>query len=304
MENKENKKSKSEFFSNVWNKASDVGKKAAEGIQKGVKDLSEEAKKNAYEKKLKKYNPLFPDEFKSDYFKLPNIIEIVDDAIRRDIDICEGAIGWTDTVNDVEVLHLYDEYVKESNINLVPFPKCDAVYCIDNFDKNRFVNSDSIFERITNEKLAELENIAYNLGAKSCSIEIVEASIHSKTAGSKANIKTLYGDANSNSGSFSGTQSRQSGKNVSYFDGHNEPQKPTLKWFAHDDNIKGLIEMRCSGNNSIKSKVLELNCSSSATMSQKVACAIDKILKVKASISMESKAIKEHSSKLIFEIEF
>ena len=32
MENKENKKSKSEFFSNVWNKASDVGKKAAEGI--------------------------------------------------------------------------------------------------------------------------------------------------------------------------------------------------------------------------------------------------------------------------------
>ena len=45
MDNKENKKSKSEFFSNVWNKASDVGKKAAEGISKGVKDLSEEAKK-------------------------------------------------------------------------------------------------------------------------------------------------------------------------------------------------------------------------------------------------------------------
>jgi hypothetical protein len=39
-------------------------------------------------------------------------------------------------------------------------------------------------------------------------------------------------------------------------------------------------------------------------MSQKTACAIDKILKIKASVSMESKAIKEHSSKLIFDIEF
>lgn len=304
MDNKENKKSKSEFFSNVWSKASDVSKKAAEGISKGVKDISEETKKNAYEKKLKKYNPLFPDKFKSESFKLPNIIEIVDDAIRRDIDICDGAIGWTDMVNDVEVLHLYDEYVKESNIDLVPFPKCDAVYCVDNFDKNRFINSDSIFERITNEKLAELENIAYTLGAKSCSIEIVEASIQNKTSGAKASIKTPYGNAELSNSSLSGTQSRQSGKNVSYFDGHNEPQKPTLKWFAYDDNINGLIEMRCSNNNSIKSKVLELNCSSSATMSQKVACAIDKILKVKASISMESKAIKEHSSKLIFEVNF
>lgn len=304
MDNKENQKNKSEFFSNVWNKASDIGKKAVEEISKGAKNISEETKKNAYEHKMKKYNPLFPEEFHSDSFRIPNIIEIVDDAVRRNIDICEGAIGWTDKVNDVEIFHIYDEFVNESNINFIPFPKCDAIYCIDNFDKTRFINSDSIFERITNEKLAELENIAYSLGAKSCSIEIAEASAQNKTSVLKAGLKTQYGNVSADVSSFSGKQNRQSGKNVTYFDGNNVPKKPALKWFAHDDNIIGLIEMRCSKNNSIKSKVLELNCSSSATMSQKVACAIDKILKVKASVSMESKAIKEHSSKLIFEIEF
>ena len=300
MDNNESKKSNSEFFSNVWNKTTVLSKKTADGISKGAKNLSEEAKKNAYEWKMKKYNPLFPEKFKSDDFKMPHVIEIVEASTRRDIDVCEGAIGWTDKVNDIEILHLYSEYVEESGLNLLPFSKCDSVYCIDNFDKSRFINSDTIFERITNEKLTELENIAYCLGAKSCSIEIVENTVQNTGMGVRA--KTSIGGAEHQA--FAGKQNSQSGKNVSYFDGHNNPQRPTLKWFAHDDNINALIEMRCSGNNSIKSKILEINCSSSATMSQKTACAIDKILKIKASVSMESKAIKEHSSKLIFDIEF
>lgn len=300
MENQQNKKSNSEFLSNVWSKTTILSKKTADSISKGAKTFSEEAKKNAYEWKMKKYNPLFPDKFKSDEFKMPYVIEIVDASTRRDVDVCEGVIGWTDKINDIEILHLYSEYVEESGLNLLPFSKCDAVYCIDNFDKNRFINSDTIFERITNEKLAELENIAYCLGAKSCSIEIVENTVQNNVIGTRT--KTNFGGADHQA--ISAKQSSQSGKNVSYFDGHNNPQRPALKWFAFDDNINGLIEMRCSGNNSIKSKILEINCSSSATMSQKTACAIDKILKIKASVSMESKAIKEHSSKLIFDIEF
>ena len=300
MENNENKKSSSEFLSSVWSKTTVISKKTADGISKGAKKLSEEAKKSAYEQKMKKYNPLFPDKFKSAEFKMPNVIEIVEAASRSNIDICEGAIGWTDKVNDVEILHLYNEYVEESGLNLLPFSKCDAVYCIDNFDKSRFINSDTIFERITNEKLAELENIAYCLGAKSCSIEIVENTVQNNAMGVRARASVASAEHHA----FSGKHDLQSGKNVSYFDGHNNPQRPSLKWFAFDDNIKGLIDMRCSGNNSIKSKVLEINCSSSATMSQKTACAIDKILKVKAGVSMESKAVKEHSSKLIFDIEF
>ena len=79
---------------------------------------------------------------------------------------------------------------------------------------------------------------------------------------------------------------------------------PVLKWFAHDENIKHLIEMRCSDNNSIKSKILELKGSSSATMSKKCACAIDKILNIKGSLSMEKQTIKEYNNILLYEIEF
>ena len=69
--------------------------------------------------------------------------------------------------------------------------------------------------------------------------------------------------------------------------------------------------MRCSDKNAIKSRTLKLNGASSKTMSLKVACAIDAILKVSGntskintSFSMEKKAIKELNDSLIFEIEF
>lgn len=166
-----------EGFASAMKKASEFAKKATEDMKQSANSLSEKTKQSLHDQKTKKYNPLFMREFSSADFKLPNVIEIVDDAIRRDVDVCEGAIGWTDKVNDVEILHLYDEWVKESQIQFVPFPKCDAIYCVDPFDRNKFISSDSIFEQTRNEKLAELEHIAYCLGAKSCSIEIVEAKI-------------------------------------------------------------------------------------------------------------------------------
>lgn len=100
------------------------------------------------------------------------------------------------------------------------------------------------------------------------------------------------------------TGNSQGGKTVSHFEGNDHPVRPDLKWFAHDDSINGLIEMRCSGNNSVKSKVLELHCSVSTTMSKKAACAIDILSKAKASASMEKKAIKESNCKLLFEVQF
>ena len=302
MDNNENKQKKT--FADFMSKATEISKKTAVKLQEGAETFSEQTKKSLYEQRLKKYNPLFEETFLSTQFKLPNVIEIVDDAVRRGIDVCEGAIGWTDKINDVEILHLYDEYIKESKIQFLPIAKCDAVYCVDPFDKNKFINVSSAFERTTSEKLAELENIAYCLGAKTCSIEIAEINAQIDSSRIKMSAKEGGATVGFEGSSSSHNQNKQGGKNVSYFEGNNAPTRPTLKWFAYDDNITGLIEMRCSGNNSIKSKVLELSCSSSVTMSQKAALAIDKILKVKASMSMEKKAIQEHCSKLIFEVEF
>lgn len=300
MEKVEDKKSK-ESLSSIWNKTADLSKKAAGEIQKGAKIFAEQTKKTIHDQRVKWYNPLFPKDFKSKNFNLPNIIEIVDDAVRRDIDICEGAIGWIDKINDVEILHLYDEWVEKSGITFIPVWKCDNVYCVDNFNRKRFVNMNSVFAMASEERMAELENIAYSLGAVRCSIEIVESSVEIQASSTKANNNKV-GAAEIKARSQNSTN--QSGKIESRFHGSDEPKRPQLKWFSHDENIKGLIEMRCSDINSIKSKVLILQGSSATTMSKKIACALDKIAKVKGSMSMERQAVKEHSSKLVYEIEF
>ena len=301
MENKEKSASK---FANFMNKASDFGKKAAEGIQKGAKDLSDQTQKTLHEQRMKYYNPLFKDKFFSEDYKIPNVIQIVDDAVRKDVDVCEGAIGWTKTTEGVEVLYLYDEFVRESKVNFVPFIKCDAIYCVDNFDRTKFINTESIFDRSMNEKMAELEHIAYSLGAKSCSIEMIESNSEEELSKKQASGKVPKVGASIESGLHKASKSYQGGKNISYFEGERTPVEPKLKWFAYDDNIKNLIEMRCAGDRTIKSKSLIFKGSSSATMSRKNAIAIDVISKAKGSMSMENKSIKEHCTQMVLEIEF
>lgn len=297
---------KSGGMSEFWRKASDAGKKVADGVSKGTKSLAEKAKEYNHEQKLKKYNPLTMEEFKSEEFHIPNIIKIVDDASRRDVDVCEGAIGWREIVNEVEVLCLYNEYINEVGVKFIPMAEYGEIYCSDRFDSSRFLNVTLAFRRATDEKLAELANIAYCLGAKSCAIEIVETDSTNSKTNQKINGKILSVSANASQENSYKSMNRTSGKTMKYFEGSNEIKRPELKWFAHDDNIKGLIEMRCSNQNSIKSNVLELSGAMSNTMSRKIACAIDGLMKgnAKATMSMESQANKEYSSKLIFEVEF
>lgn len=315
MEEKDSKK-KSEVVAGIWHKATDIGKKVAEGVQSGSKTLAETAKNSSYAWKMKKYNPIFPKQYKSKDFNIPNMIAIVDDAVRRDIDVCEGAIGWLNKENGMEVLYLYDEWVPMSGIEFVPTAVCDEVYYVDRFNHNRFVRIDCIFGKAHEEKLAELEHIAFSLGAKSCTVEIVESSSeievdHKKFDGHRGvNIKAVSASTSEDGEkSLHRTSiSQRSGRTTSYFVGSDKPKQPQLKWFAYDDSIKRLIEMRCTDGNSIKSKVLELEGSSSATMSQKTACAIDgaisKIMKNKSNVKMEHQATTEFHSKLIYNIEF
>lgn len=297
----------------------DFGKTAAEKAQEGAKFLADKTKDDAYQRRLKKYNPLFPDVYQSEIFNIPNMIVIVDDAVRKGIDVCEGAIGWLGETAGMEVLYLYDEAVTMSGLKFIPAAKCDEVYYVDQFDRTRFIQVNTIFEKAHNDKLAELEYVAYSLGAKRCSIELVEADEEArqvkKKAGLKETIRLKSFMASSDTSAeqkIARTETRQrSGRVESKFQGSDSPKRPELKWFAHDDNVKGLIEMRCNDINSIQKKTLELVGASSATMSQKTACAIDSAVgklggkvSAKGDASMEAKATKESRSRLIYTIEF
>ena len=307
----ENKKS--EKVSKFFHKTANVSKTAVNNVKKSAKNLSEKAKSDFQARKIKKLNPVFPNQYTNESFKIPNLIMIVDDAQRRDIEVCKGAIGWLDKPNGTEVFYLYDEEVKNSGLTFLPTPTCDSIYYVDSFDRNRFIRLDSIFNRAHEEKLAELKNIAYSLGAKKCTIEICETTTESnsaqKNAEAGANVEIYGAHTNESIESSISTESSTqiSGKITAEFEGSDKPKRPKLKWFKDDDNINRLIDMRCKEGNSIKTETLSLYGSSSGTMSSKTACTIDNAVKkigAKSSVNMENYARKENSRKMIFSIEF
>ena len=293
MENNQDKSKKS--FASAWKKVGDFGKKAAEETKKFV----DQTKENIHEKRAQKYTAVTLSEFHKEDFAVPSIIKIEDDSANREFITDEEALGWIEIHKEIPTLHIYSSFVEKCDIVFVPVAQRDNVYCKDNFDSKKYINHNQFFGKATEEKLAELSNIAYYLGAKSCSVEILESEIQSDSYKAQLAIK---GSKPTKAESKNSVGNKKSGKRISYFEGHDEPQIPQLKWFVHDDNIKSLIEMRCK--KAIKSTSLELSGSSCASMSRSMACAIDAILNVSGTFSMEKQAIKELSNSLLYEIEF
>ena len=297
------KKSASDF----WAKASSMGKKVADNVQKNAVAISERAKAESYQRRLEKYNPLFVKEFKSKGFVMPTLIQLVDDSAVQEIDVCEGAIGWREKSNDVEILFLSIDFAAKSGLDFFPALVSNSLFCAETYNESQYINVERIFSKAHEEKLAELEHIAYALGAKSCSIELVESDdvTDSKSRDGSASIKGLKASAKEKSKNVASHS--MSGRTVSTFAGSNTPVHPTLKWFKNDHNILNLIDMRCSDTNAIQARTLVLEGSSSMTMEQSRARNIDIAtakIGMKLHSSMEKLHRKEYSSKLIYEVEF
>lgn len=291
--------------------AASGGKIVAKGVSKGARELTDKMKTDGYMRKLKKYNPLFPEDYVREDFFLPNIICIVDDAVRRDIDVCKGAIGWRDKRRDTEILYMYDEFVRDSGLTFVPTITCDEVYYVDPHDRKRFIKLDCIFQQAHDEKMAELEHIAYSLGAKKCSIEFEEVKTeyekNRKEYKGKEGKSGITVNENYQAEAVSDNAERRYSKSETCFKGNDIVTKPLLKWFAHDNNILNLIEYRCTNGNEIMSKTLILNGSASATIGRKAAYSIDAALadaKWSQSYSMEEKSIKESKTRIVYQLEF
>ena len=311
------KKKGSEVFTGLVNGAVDFGKKAATDVKNGVATIVEKSKADEYARRLKKYNPLFPNQYQSEGFNIPNIIVIVDDAVRKGIDVCEGAIGWLAKESGEEVLHLYDEAIQFSGVQFIPSPICNAIYYVDHFDRNRYIQPDCIFSRTLKEKIDELQHIAESVGAKRCIIDITESSKSSKTNKKSADLGASTDSENGGKATASATvdydhssktNANQHGRIEAEFTGLRFPKRPTLKWFSYDDSIRNLVETCCSGKRRVKKLTITLSGSTSATMSQSIATAIDGVmnntLHVRGHASIKSQAKKEYQSELLFYIEF
>ncbi len=257
---------------------------------------------------------MFPDEYFAEGYDRPNMIVLVDEDVRKGIDVCEGALGWFSKEGNLEVLHLYMKDRERSGIDFHPYPSMNAVYYVDTFNPSRYINVERYFEVARQDRMTELRAIAHALGAKSCALESVETEkIDKKYRGKgKATLKkNVAGGGNGSldvKGEF-GSKEERTTEFVQSFEGNAEPFEPELHWFAHDSEIKFLISTRCNGGsaNTTKKYQLKLNSSSTSTMSLTMAASLDaaiKGLKVKTNTSLEGSVRKELSRAFLWTIDF
>lgn len=284
---------------------------AVEAAADLAKDVPDKVKKVNQEAQLKKYNPLFWDEYTDPDFNCPNLVVIADDAERRDIEVCKGAIGWRSTQEGIEVLHLYDTVVDTCGLTFVPSPICDAAYYVNSQQKNTFINIEDLYETIQQQKLAELSRVAYLLGARYYSIEIIEeeqvTTKRKGKAGVNGSIKAVDAEASLEIEKLSETKSKRKAFRQEEFTKARQPVKPELHWFKEDHNVQGLIEQVCNGDGSMKKSDIQLECSKSAVMSQALAGKIDVAVKkigIGTSANLNSEAKSEFASKILFHLEF
>lgn len=306
-----------EHVGNALGKAAEIGKKAADSTLASAQSLVAKAQEESQKTLIKKYNPVFPDQYQGTDFGLPNLVMIVDDVIRKDIDVCKGAIGWRSNQKGVEIFYLYDEAVAFSGLHFVPAAVCDSIYYVDPYDRSRFIRLDCYFDKMQESRLAELQQIAFSLGAKKYSVAMDDVSSEKRSTSQKASAmkKDNYGviegkvDASEERSVTSERESQRRSVAHAEFDGERQPTSPSLRWFAHDDNIRNLIAMRCSGNEigGMKVYTMEFKGSDFATIGANTAAKIDGAIgriSAGSDFKMQSKVTEERHHKLIFQIEF
>lgn len=292
--------------------AANVGEITVKAASAGASKVADAAQKKRRGSLLARYNPIFPDEFNTPDFDLPNLIIIEDGDARKDIDVCKGAIGWLTKTKGMEVLHLYDEAVSSSGLCFYPVPKINSAYYVDSLGGDRFLDLDSYHEVIQKEKMTELKNIACSLGAKECYLETYEED-RSYTRSKKsidASVKSAFGKNVSGSIDQQAESEYSQKRSITFtqvFEGSDNPTRPELNYFKNDTEILSLIDSRCLKSNQTKEYSFQLDASSSSAMSITTAMKIDsalKVAKVKASSAFMHATEQESKRKLVFHITF
>ncbi|MGN0037746.1 MAG: hypothetical protein ACI36Y_01220 [Coriobacteriales bacterium] len=244
------------------------------------------------------------------------MVIIADEDERKGVDVCEGACGWLSTHKSLEVLHLYDEFVDESGLRFVPFPSCDTAYYSHPFDRELFVNIASYMDVMQKDKMAELKQVAHKLGAKHCRLEAYEEekTVHFGKLGASRSVKIPIEETAVKVNEAADVEARMMSlrrRGVLFdqtFEGSSNPVRPELRWFAHDSEIKNLVDMRCSDSgNATKTYTVKIECKNVATMSvaaaEKVDAALGK-LGGKANFSLKGEVQNESRQTLLFKLEF
>lgn len=252
------------------------------------------------ERDAQNLRPIFVEDLKDEEFRLPNLIRIVGADKKHTVSkACEGAIGDRAKYKDTEVANIYPSAVNTFGISFYPDAN-GGVYYVNPCDRNHYIALNEYFNFLKVARIAELQRLAQDLGAKHFRVTYKE---QKKTMSSKKISTSL--DAKPPKGLL---KIKASGKAHSEIEskGYEKieiaaemdckgraPKEPTLVYLKNDESIKSLIAMRMS-NNKIKYQILTLNLSQSSGIRTSQAADIEVALKMmnckeKTSILKEAK---------------
>lgn len=287
-----------------------AGAKAVVDVaQKGIENLNEFI-----------YKPVFPDEYNSPDYKIPKMIVIKDEASRKGIDVCKGAIGWADKIGELEALCMYDDWAKTCGLSFMPTLTLDTAYYVHPFDSSKYVRVEDYITTMKKDMNAELADIAYCLGAKSCKIERTEKKSksfhvkgHNKNSGSApllvdgVPVQASLEDKEKASFEYTdGSEWHESFQQT--FAGEAKASAPELRWYKDDSSINQLIKTRCSeGMNVSKTYRYEITNTYSSCVGMGLAKKLDGALaaiKIGQKGKLQSDLKKDSKMEYVYEVNF
>lgn len=278
-----------------------------------AKDAVDKIKINLDQRKqendLKSLKPVFVSDLNNNNFFISKLIRLTKmDTKHAESKVCQGSIGYKEIHGGLEILNIYRD-----NLNLFDlsfFPNKDSeLYYVDPSDRNKYIDLEKYFVQLKQERISELERIAYDLGAKHFKVIYKEQNTSSEknNINQKNELKKRKNKVdidvkiNESTDEFCFIEIAAQ----SDFVGH-KPKKPLLRYLKDEPHISNLIEMRMN-EDPITHKKMEINFIESSGIKINDAIKIDMALKAMKFQNNTSivKEVKKESRRLFeYEIDF
>lgn len=264
---------------------------------------------NQKDRDLKNLRPIFESTLSDTDFFVSKLVRVTTmDKKHAESKICQNSIGHIDTYGGLEVINIYRD--KANCFGLSFFPNNDAeLYYVDPTDHDRYIELDNYFSQLKNERISELERIAFDLGAKHFRVLYKEQTITSAKANvnHKSKLSILKNGLNSDVDLNISTDNFSSVEIAAQSDfiGH-KPQEPVLRYLKHEPHILNLIELRMN-EAPITHKKMEIKLIESSGIKTNDAVKIDaaiKAMRFESRTSIVAEVNQESQRSFEYEIDF
>lgn len=280
---------------------------AARNTAAAVKLNMEEKNRETERRKL---HPIFLEDLCDADFLLSKLIRITEKDKRRvESEICNDSIGFISEQKEMRIINIFREQAAAFGLSF--YPDADSeLYYVDPCDRDKYIALDDYFEFLKVARIAELQKIAQDLGAKHFRVTYKEqkSTFSGNSIKSKGNVK-IVGSANAADAAHELASTEIATVEVAAemeCPGH-APMKPKLFYMQREQSILNLIEMRMDEASPLAHQKFTLKLSNSLGIKEKDAVKIDaalKAMKIAGNTTVVNEVKNESRRFFEYEIDF